>query len=285
MTSRARLNLALLITLGGLALIIYLLPEKNSQIALTTLDPEKIADMGVQRAGQTPIRLRLGRDGWRVTRPFDAPANIARIGTLLKLAGKTSHQRYAVDDLDLSQYGIDPDSTRILLNGETIVIGNVNPVTRQRYAQAGGLLHVITDDIIDLGAADAGSFVTLKLLPEDAKIETLSLPALQLERQDDSNWKVSSAESEPEGDSVENLVSAWQNARAVWAEQMEAGSAAQEIAITLAGGEELRFEIVTEQPELVLRQVDLNVAYHLVAEDAVVLLGHGLSRVADDHGQ
>jgi hypothetical protein len=274
MTARAWLNWGLLILLVALALLVWLRPGQtpSGEIRLTSLEPDAVTRIRIQRANQPAIELARQDRQWQLTMPMELPANEVRVGTLLNLTEQTSEQRYPAAKLKLNQYGLAHPLVSVTLNDQTFALGKINPVSYQRYVRVGEHVYLISDTLAALETAEAASYVAPKLLPADAEIVGLKLPKLALERGKDGGWTSSPALPEA---SIHALLDAWRQAQAYVVgtyKQAATTSPPRQIRIRLADDREISFQIIAREPELILARPKLGIQYRLPADAVGSLL-------------
>lgn len=277
MSARARLNLGLLILLGGLALLAWLRPNQApAEFSLTKLDPSTVARIRIQRADKPTIEITRQNRQWRLTAPITLPANEVRVGALLDLAEVTSETRYDAAELELDKYGLADPVVSIMLNDQAFSFGNINPVTYRRYVQVEDSVYLISSAMAELETADAAAYVAPKLLPASSEIRALALPDLELERAENGGWQSSSRKFSQAG--IEARVDAWREAQAYQVTAYRKGENArfpERAAIELVNGQKLIFAIVAREPELILARPRLGIQYHLPAQAAGPMLDPG----------
>lgn len=277
MSARAWLNLGLMILLAGLALITWLKPGQPlpAKPQLTTLDPETITHISIQRAGQPAIELARRSDQWWLTAPLKAMANEVRVGELLNLAITTSDTHYKAAKLNLAKYGLAMPEVSVKLNDQTFAFGDINPFNYRRYVRVGDTVYLITDSLADLESVDTAAYVTPKLIPSGSDIRALILPGIKLERMEDGQWK-SSPEKLPQA-KIQALVNAWREAQAydVAAYKKTKKRLPSQATVKLAGGQALRFKVTVRKRELIMARPNLGVEYHLPMSSANSMLKPG----------
>ncbi len=264
MTSRAALNLFMLVLLLGLGLFIYLQQGKQVQQAdpLTALSVANITTITVTRADKPTIVMQKQAGSWWLRSPVEAPANRPRINALLGLAQQPSRANYAQQELELARYGLVDGNYRVVLNDLELVFGNRNPVNNYRYVKSGEHVHMIDDNLVDLSSADTASFISARLLPRDAVIDAISLPGLQLQR-NEQNWQQQPEAALP-ADAIQVLLQNWQTASALWVRDLaDEATGSGQVVIRLRSSRQVTLDILAREPELVLANREIKVEYHL----------------------
>jgi hypothetical protein len=195
------------------------------------------------------------------------------VNSLLRLVQETSQTRFPAKSEDLHKYKLDKPSVRLTFDDNVFAFGDIDPINGRRYVQLGTTVHLITDMYFYQLDADLPSFVSTHLLPDSASINALSLPDLALTRDAQGHWQMQPDKPGLSADAIQTLVDAWRSTTALWVKQFAPGSAQGRITVQLQEpAQELHFDIMATQPELILARPDLGLQYHLSAESAKALL-------------
>lgn len=134
--------------LGALALallaVLWLPPSSTGHVPLTTLGPDAITEIRIERADRLTLALRRGPDGWASTHPVQRPALQHRVGQLLAISGAPVAQRFAADE-GLNRYGLERPKAVLQLNQQRLLFGARDPSQRQRYVLVEDEIRVIDD--------------------------------------------------------------------------------------------------------------------------------------------
>ncbi len=99
------------------------------------------------------------------------------------------------------------------------------------------------------------------------------MPDIALTRDAQGHWQVQPDKPGLSADAIQTLVDAWRTTTALWVKKYAQGSAQGSITVQLKEpAQELHFDIMARQPELILARPDLGLQYHLSAESAKALL-------------
>jgi len=264
MSRRNLLNLALLLLLAVLVTLALYEPgiEPPPQPSpVSDLTPEQISLITIQRTQQPPITLQKKADGWWLTEPA-LPAREGLVQAILQLAGETSQTHYPLAGLDLAALGLEDPRLCIQLNQQSFCFGSRTPLEQLRYLQHGEQVHLITDTLSHRLTNQPSDYVSLRLLPETSRISAIQLPELFLQ-QSDQGWQLQPSHEELSGDAPQQLVDAWQQARALTVAPYQPQPAEEQINIVLENGETITFDLLHSEPELVLARPALGIQYHL----------------------
>lgn len=274
--SRTWLNIALLILVAAAALVMVYLPglqKPAPPVTLSTLQPEQITRIHIQRDGQQDITLVKTQQGWRMTAPYTLPASEFHVQALLHFPQAASHTRIAAQGQDLSKFNLATPRVRLRLNDTDFTFGDNEPLSQRRYVLLGQTIHLIDDNDYYRLIAEPASWVSAAPLPDDAQIEELSLPAIRLTRRSDGRWSLTPS-SDVSADAINTLLDEWRNAQAlqVRAYTKDAAQGAHETVQVRLQNETLQFAITARTPELILARPDAGVQYHFPEELAGRLL-------------
>lgn len=119
--------------------------------AVLTLDKEKAHEITLAAPGQDTVRLVKDGSSWRVSAPFDAPADKSAVDTMLGSLARVEAQEVVVETTDdFSQYGLDAPSrtVSVVVEGETepkaIEFGAKSPGDTAVYARTPSSPRVFT---------------------------------------------------------------------------------------------------------------------------------------------
>jgi hypothetical protein len=276
MRSRALLNWILLGAVAILAAAAYFLPRQGNTPPpplIAGISPDAIDHIHIQRAGQPDIELVRKGGHWRLTAPLQAAANGFRADALASVVAADSERSFNAAGADLGKFGLDPPRARLRLNEAHINVGGTEPITGRRYVQVGDTIHLIPDDFFHDVSAAAPEFVSLSPLPAGAEPVRFTLPGFVLQRNGGGHW--SPVTGTPHGDAgaADDFVARWRQAQALEVTRYTPSGPRDTVTVDLGQGRSaLVFDIIAEQPTLVLGRRDLGVAYHFTASQGTTLL-------------
>lgn len=192
--------LLLVIVLSLAALVWWQLQQKEQQAQTNRLLPITFAEVTsilIERQIESvleKIELRREGDAWRLLQPVAAEANAIKVRQLLTLLDDKVESSYSSADKDLKQYGLAPSDLSVSFNGSKLVLGDSNPVSNQRYILNGQQIQLVNEAVYGLLKEDWVNFISLKLVPNQLKLETVQLPeGFADSPQLVSAWKVAEA--------------------------------------------------------------------------------------------
>jgi hypothetical protein len=165
MTGRWIVNFILLLVVIALgAAARHELATSLTADGLTGLDPERIAEVTIERNGEPAIRLQRTGEGWRMQAPYAVDADAARIDQLVRIAA-TPVYRSLPETALADHLGLAPERVRLTLDGLALRFGDTDPIDQRRYVAIGDRIHLINDGFQHHLLAPATDYVSNRLLP------------------------------------------------------------------------------------------------------------------------
>jgi hypothetical protein len=167
MNPRWAVNLVLLMLVAALAAAMrHELASERRAGTLTGLDPNRITQVEIQRAGQPVIHLIRTAEGWRLESPYAVAANDAKVDQLVQIAS-TPVFRSLPESGRPERLGLAPARIRLTLDGLALRFGDTDPIGHRRYVAIGDRIHLIDDGFQFHLLAPATDYVSRRLLPPD----------------------------------------------------------------------------------------------------------------------
>lgn len=278
-TRRNQLNLALAVIAIALAAFLWFSRSQPPASPQPLLDiaPQTINRIEIRaaNAAQSIILTRTRRQ-WRLLAPVAARANQNRIDNLLAITRIAPSQRYAASAVAGKDTGLaKPGATVQFNNGPTLVIGSRAPLAAgrdKRYVRLGdtvALAAIPHAGLLDMGWAQ---WIDPHLLASDAQLQQLMLPEITLSRADTGGWRVTPPSRDQGADAAQATVSAWRHAQALSMTPATSKPAKATVKLAFADGHSRVFDVITRTPQLILRDPELGIAYHLPGTQAAALL-------------
>ena len=258
MNSRNLVNLLLLIAILALGSFVYL-KNNNTTQRLTSLDPQTINSIIIPRE-KGDIILKKVNNSWQMQSPYQLRAHEFRIQRLLDMTQQLPEKFYAINELDLGQFGLENDYTSIRFNDTEISFGISNPINNKRYVKVKDSLYLIDDQLYPLIRSQPSSFVDLRLFTDEQIINKIILPELSITQDEKGSWQTNAADIS--ADQLQNLVEQWQLAQAFGVHAYMPRKQLGNIEIHLQDGNILRLVLSDTDPWLILGNPDTGVEYH-----------------------
>ena len=218
MKSRLWLNLALLVVVILLAAVVIFKPgvdTENKSLPLTSLKPDNIQHIYIQRKNGKDIELIKDGLQWWMIKPVNMPADDFQVSSLLKLLETSRHSQHQLQQLEAKTYGLDSPRATITFNQDIkISFGASEPLHKRRYLSIENELFTTDDLFYYQLASDFSRYLDPVILPPKSKINRLVLPAIEL-KQESGSWHRLPEETQLSADADVELVEAWQHAAAL----------------------------------------------------------------------
>lgn len=275
--------LLLIVFILGL-LVIYIRNQPREIQPLTSLKPNDIQNIRIQRDGHPDIELtRVGINEWQMLKPVNLSARLFRIDGLLRILTTPHYVKLNEEIPDLSALKLNPPIARIWFNDFNVSFGDSVPIGRnQRYALIGRMVYLLDDHFDLLLGHSAADFVSLFPFGQQASLKKLSLPQFTLEKME-GQWQVTETRGtlsyalDPQA--VADLAERWQSLQALnvslqTEEEIEwVYSPVVQIHVENNGESDspLLLYRVNTRPELILAVPDRGIRYHFSATQADLL--------------
>ena len=277
MKNRWLLNLALVLLVGLLVLVAVIKPggkKSPESQTLTTLAPDSIQRVRLQRPRQPEVVLEKATDLWRLVAPRAARANNFRINELTQLASAPVTTRFPAPPGELGKYGLDKPLATVILNDAAIHFGAMHPLNNELYVLHAGQVQLVPASALRAASTPLEDLLSPGLLDDKAKLLALRLPGFRLKQNDQGAWIRSPELKELASDRINRFVDEWRYARALSVSAYTGKPAKERITITVDDNgrpRTLEFGVVARKPELVLVRYDEQLEYHF-PDDAVTRL-------------
>jgi len=275
MARRLLLNLLLAIMVFGLALFIYIDPDKatdDNRAAISNIDPDSVTSINITRLQGEPLSF-IKRDGqWFIVGETEFRADDFQVSTLLALARSITDRKYPAQTLDLKPMGLLPPLVNISFDDVRFDVGTTEPIDRNRYVMHDTTVFLVPDRFQHLLNARYTNFIDRRLLPPGAVVTGLELPGLVLQRDSDNRWQLQPEDKTIGANAMRTLASDWENARALYV-RTASGYRGETLRIHLAGVDEpLEFALHRDSKDIILARPDLGIQYHLAGDAGQKLL-------------
>lgn len=184
MRARWLLNLLLLLLVTGLGVVAYLRPgleAPESPATLSSLLPEHVQQLQIERAGHASIKINRTADGWQLIHPIKLRANRFRIEPLLQIRRAISHSSFSVVTTSLEQYELVQPAVVLQLDNERYAFGGVEVLNGYRYVMVGDTVHLLSDRIHNHLQMSPYDFVSLQLLPPSRTVTAARIGAHEID--------------------------------------------------------------------------------------------------------
>ncbi|CAB1277100.1 DUF4340 domain-containing protein [Candidatus Nitrosacidococcus tergens] len=287
MNTRILLNLGLSAAVIILALIFFYGPDKSEDKVetspLTSTNADKIDTIKIiHTQSQNQIQFKKKEKGkWEIVAPIQAPANIVKVETLLDILKTPSYSHYSVENINLGELKLNLPEINLYLNNTKFGFGSTEPINHRRYVLLKDTVHLVDDIVFPSISGNSAKFVDPALLPGNKEITEIHLPLVTTSggnpnvdvkhtiilKQEKGHWTAEgTTDHRFSTGSIVKLVQAWQDqtTRQVDLRGNKAVLATIEV-IQGEGTAPIRFELLSDLPQLILARPDFGVQYNLPA--------------------
>ncbi len=278
------LNALLAVAVAALGAWVYFKPAKDAPVEypLSALKSSEAASIHIERPDAAPISLEKKAGTWRMTVPFAARGNEARVQRLLEILGARPAHRLAA--ADLARFELDRPLARVTIDRQDFSFGMVNPVTREQYLLTNGSVYAMDPRYGAALPASAAELASRQLFGPGETPVRMELKAFTVEQRDGKWVQMPEAKDSSQDDFV-RWADEWRHATALLVGAYVKGKAQEEIRIQLKEGAALSLVVLAREPQLVLVRADEKLQYHFRPEIAKRLLsppGAGVRSEAAD---
>jgi hypothetical protein len=268
--SRNLLNLGLFLFVLVLAALVIWEPgqEQEAISKLSSLAPGDIKRIHIQRDALQDVELEKQDGRWQMLSPFQVAADKTRVGALLRLVDTTSHVHFPAAGRQLADYGLDPVLAQVRFDDHLFQFGALEHISKRRYVLLDNEIHLVTDLFYHQLRTSATQFVAPRLLTDTQRIRRLVLPHREFELKQDGSWLVTPAVESASADELNSFIDNWQRLRASRVAAAAEQGRQEHIRIGLADGNELLFEVVHSENEIIFIRRDLGLQYHVAKQAA-----------------
>lgn len=219
MNARTRLNFVLLIAVIVLAAALWWLPAPEEEGAedrppLADLDAASAETIRIEGDNPT-IDLVREAGGWRLTKPFAAPADDAAVTEIVESLNTGSFAAYDLEGLEPGEYGLDQPAAMITVDDARFAFGRLEPLSRRRYVRHDGRVHLIGNTTFYRLQQQPTELVDKRLVPEAMTPRLLELPEFSLVRNEQAGWDIRPEHPDAGADRFQKLVDHWRRARSI----------------------------------------------------------------------
>ena len=276
--SRSRVNGVLLLLVLGLALLVWRSarePQITAPTPLTQLLPEQVASIRISNQRGAEISLQREANRWRMLEPYPVEANETLIRRLLEIAAAPVFTQFTTAQNRLAEFGMAPPAAIVHLNQLELRVGGTDPINHYRYIGIGDRLYLIKDLFPHLLLAAAETYVSPKLLPQNAELDLIQTAEWRLARMPDGPqvWHLSPADTASSMDRLIEKVDEWKYAEAQRVIKPPPGTVTDaRVEVRLRGSDAtaITFSVFKLQQSTLLLREDLGLAYDLPRIEALL---------------
>ena len=279
-TSKSKLNIALLIAVGFLVLIIVYKPGKDPEdkYQISKLDRSEVNHIRLERIEAETIEFSKVDGKWNMLSPYTLAATQINVESLLDLLNYNYHAVFDKNKIDLKKYDLDiPRATIIYNKQQRFDFGSTEELNKYRYLGHNDKMYVVNDYFHHRILGSATSFLEHALLPKGQTIVLIKFQHLSL-KLNDGTWLATPEPENYSNDQANALIEKWQTAHAAGIlkydkEKYKDGTTIGNIAIDLENEDKsLLFKLIKYENTYYLVRADLKIMYKLNKEQRRDLL-------------
>lgn len=277
MSRRALLNLGMLAAVAVLAALLYFDPGHTpppEKPAPLSLGDDAITHLEIAHRGQPAVVLDRTDTGWQMRQPYPVAANATMVKNVLDALRSPAEAVYPAGKVDPQQSGLAKPSLVVTINDRKLRFGGSEPVNHWQYLTTGDRVLMINALSFYKLRHTAADFVSRRLLPDDARIQQITIPSHILQKSG-TGWTLTPNDPDISADAIQGLVDAWKHAQATNVDKFDPTDAPKvsgQVDIQLVSGKALEFEIIRSARWLKLARPDLGLTYELMPAQGKTLL-------------
>ncbi len=272
------MNKKLLINIGLLAFIVLLVivgtstneEESQETIIVPDFDIASINDIVITRKDKPELHFNKQGEIWRMESPLKIRVNIARINAMLKLAVSESHGQFNKNEVDLAELGLVTPKISMTLNNVLFKFGVTDGIDQRRYVLYDDTVFMVNDFLYAQLDSKPGFFADTQLLPEGTKLKQIEFPNNTFTLKNNVWTMQQLMDIKP--DQLKRLAFSWENAAAISVSSYQQPQQYFPIILTTSDDKIIRYEIISNNPYLILGRKDLEIQYHMGSDEAEKLL-------------
>ncbi|HYC45445.1 MAG TPA: DUF4340 domain-containing protein [Burkholderiales bacterium] len=244
-------------------------PEAPQSYALSTLKAAEVKHIRLEPSAGAPVELEREGDAWRITSPFAARADAARVERLLAILDARSIAR--LPSSDLARYDLDRPLARVTLGGQTFAYGALNQATREQYVLTNDAVYAVPLSQRIAVPRDADALIARSLFAPGETPVRFDLEQFTAALEG-GVWAFVPSPGDLTPDERNAWADGWRNATAVRAARHEGSAAGPKLTVHLKDGRTIELAVLAREPELVLLRADQGIRYHFLPEVAKRLM-------------
>ncbi|WP_052761169.1 DUF4340 domain-containing protein [Sedimenticola thiotaurini] len=272
------INLLLLLLVGGLALSVWLTPDRQDGPAtrpLTRLDPAAVQQITIHNGKAPRFILQRQAAGWQMTEPYRVAANGARIEKLLGLLTTPAIESFPLPADRLAEFGLEEPLAELTFDQTRIIFGGTHPYNHRRYLRIDDQLYLIKDIFPHHATARAEEFISPNLFPPGAQISEVNLPDWRLYRQQ-QRWVLDPDPTGTDPSQLVQKVTDWQQVQAGGVSRAPDTVPEQQLSIRLQNQPHpIRLGLIRQGSGILLINPVLGLAYRLDNDNLLKPPGEG----------
>ena len=243
----------------------------QEDLRISNLSPENARNLVIQTADDN-FRLQRQAGSWFLTQPITWPANNITIERIVGITETETDSKLPAAEVDLDELGLRFPRAILTIDDTEILFGITNNIGARRYLLIGEQVFLVPDAHLAFMSGGLASLADRRLLPPAISLQTLDLPSLSLQRQDNGAWQPTESTSQSP-DQLNTLVSNWQGLQARRVQPIDDSlSPLEKIRAGSDQGQVFEFFLLSIEPDIIIANPSLGLQYHFDASQYYGLL-------------
>jgi hypothetical protein len=284
MKSRWIVNLVLLVLVAALGAFLYLqpkaVPEGPKSYEISSMRLGDFNKVSIEFPAKAPIVFEKIDGNWRITKPFDARADLLSVQRILSIVAATTTEKFPLGDP--SQFGLDQPKLKLKLNDEEFLFGTINPVSGEQYVQYKDSVYLVQTTYSESAGIQIEEMMDKSPFKPGEK--PVGFDFSRLEQWEDSRLQVDLTDgkwttSVPNAKLTQNEMNEWFDE--YWKHMVVASverytpdrrATYPSLEVKLENGTKVHFDKMQEAPEIILGRPDEGIKYHMPADSGFTML-------------
>jgi len=272
--SKTTINILLFLATVILGIGIWIGNAKNNAAIdanniISNIKPETITDISILRHNMVRAKLEKHGGKWLMSHPIKIDANAFLANKVSNILSRRYAKMFKADEKELLKFGLSPALFTLQLNQHTVSFGDRSDISNLRYVGFNNNVFLIRDQLLPILNGAPASFVSHKLIPNDARITAITLAEFSI-RQQKSKWLItfdttSTKEQSVSQDLLVKFIDEWRLSQALYVSLDGDNSAATNAAnvIHLADGSQINLFVSKSDSGLIFYRPDPGIYYHM----------------------
>lgn len=270
MRRRWLVHIVLLFIIGTASAFLYWRPPSSgSAQALTSIQPAQVRQVALRWPDGRQIALAQQDSQWRMTAPWQAPADAFPVLRLLTVLSAVPRAR--LDASSPQRFGLQNPTAELTVDGLSFRFGDINAITQEQYLQFGNDIYAIE---LRHGAAlpkDSAALLRRRLLAPGEEPLAMELPGFRISKQD-GRWQLHPASEAMGQEALQAFIDGWRHGIAARAEPRGNAPPIGTVTVQVKDHAPLRFGILARSPDVILARDDLGLAFRFSRDAGESLL-------------
>jgi hypothetical protein len=266
--ARLLVNLALLLALLGLSLYAYFRPKDAppTGVAVSQLKRDQIDRIRVEPRSGPSIELAKRGDQWYLQSPHSTRADSFQIDRLLDVV--TANSKEKLPHADLKRFDLSPPKVAVTLNDETYGFGAINEITNEQYVSTTDAVYLVPPHFGYGIPTEPAKLISHRLLGPDETPTGFDFGLWKAVKDAQGKWNLSGAlpKKQPlSQDELNRWAEEWKLVTSLDAKPHRQARGRERVTVAV-GSKQIRFEVLSRDPQFALLRTDEGVRFTVGAE-------------------